>query len=205
MRIHGPGVALRVSRGSATGRRPIRRDRDRYRGAGQSFAEFALILPVLITLVLGAIDFGRVMQARVTSESSAKAGASWGASHLQNATQALEPAYALHKNPKNCGTASGLSYPSICNILARACSEATGIPGYSGATVFTGDGGDTYQVCSNGSAGNVCATSATQSNPFLTVSWAHNGVVFTPSNGVPQPVIGDVLTVNGTYCFKTFF
>src|SRR5438034_10521344 len=97
MRIHGPGVALRVSRGSATARRPIRRDRDRYRDAGQSFAEFALILPVLITLVLGAIAFGRVMQSWVSSESSAKAGASWGASHLQNATQALEPAYALHK------------------------------------------------------------------------------------------------------------
>src|SRR5438874_6230296 len=101
MRVHGPGVPFRVPRAPTRIRRSIRLGLRR-RSRGQSVVEFALILPVLMTLVLGAIDFGRVMQARVTSESAAKAGASWGASHLQNATQALEPAYALQKSPKNC-------------------------------------------------------------------------------------------------------
>src|SRR5436190_4991922 len=110
--------------------------------SGQSLVEFALMLPVLMTLILGSVDFGRVMQARVTSESSAKAGAFWGASHLQNATAALPPAYALASNPKNCGSASGLDYGPNCNILARACAEAAGLPGYSGGAAFTGDGGD---------------------------------------------------------------
>jgi hypothetical protein len=168
--------------------------------------EFALIFPVLLALILGSVDFGRVMQARVTSESSAKSGAFWGASHLQNATAALPPAYALASSPKNCGSASGLDYGPNCNILARACAEAAGLPGYSGGAAFTGDGGDSYQVCSSGSTGGVCTPSGGQSNPFLTVAWSHLGVAFTPGPGSgPKPAIGDALTVTGVYCFKTFF
>jgi hypothetical protein len=145
------------------------------------------------------------MQARVTSESASKAGASWGASHLQNATQALPPAYALTQNPKNCGSAAGLNYPPTCNILARACAEASGIPGYSGGTAFVGDGGDIYHTCTSGSTANVCSPSASQSNPFLSVAWIHNGIAFTPATSGQQAIIGDTITVTGTYCFKTFF
>ena len=91
-----PGAIARCNR--------IGRRRNRSGGQGQSVVEFALLLPILIALLLGAIDFGRIMQARVTSESAAKAGAHWGASHLQNATQGVEPAYGLTINPKNCGS-----------------------------------------------------------------------------------------------------
>ncbi len=172
---------------------------------GQSVAEFALILPVLIALLLGAIDFGRIMQARVTSESAAKAGAHWGASHLQNATQALPPVYAWLSNPKNCGSGTGLNYVPTCNILARACAEASGLPDFWGTTpALTGSGGDAYQVCSSGSPANVCQASASQSNPFLAVTWAHNGTTFVASDS-QRPVIGDTVMVTGTYCFRTFF
>ena len=171
--------------------------------SGQSIVEFALLLPIILVLVLGAVDFGRVMQARVTADSAAKAGASWGASHLQNATAALPPAYGLSTNPKNCG--AGLTYPPNCNILERACAEAAGLPGFSGGTVYTGDGGDQYQVCAQGSPASVCSASATQSNPYLVVAWKHNGTSFTPSNAGQRPVVGDEVTVTGTYCFKTFF
>jgi hypothetical protein len=161
---------------------------------------------VLLALILGAVDFGRVMQARVTSESSAKVGAQWGASHLQNAMAALPPAYALAGSPKKCGTASGLDYGPNCNILARACAEAAGLPSYSGGSVITGDGGDDYQVCSSGTSTNVCTPSASQSNPFMTIAWSHAGVAFTPAPGLgAKPAIGDTVTVTGVYCFKTFF
>jgi hypothetical protein len=166
---------------------------------GQSVVEFALVLPLLIALLLGCIDFGRVMQARVTSESAAKAGAQWGSAHLQNATQALPPAFA-----QNCGSGS-LAYAPNCNILARACAEASGLPGFSGTSpLVTGGGGDKYEICSSGSAANVCQPSSTQSNPFLTVTWSRNGTTFTPTSTV-KPAIGDSVTVTGTYCFKTLF
>jgi hypothetical protein len=178
---------------------------------GQSVVELALILPVLLALVLGALDFGRVMQARVTAESAAKAGASWGASHFQNATANLPPAYDLGNSGGDCGSAT-LKYPPTCNILARACAEAAGLPRFSGTTPpVPGYGGDTYQVCSSGSAANVCQAAPTQSNPFLVVTWADkDGNSFTASNvqnppGIRKPVIGDSVTVTGTYCFKTFF
>jgi hypothetical protein len=175
---------------------------------GQSVVELALILPLLLALVLGAIDFGRIMQARVTSESAAKAGAFWGASHLQNATANLPPAYDLGNSSGNCGSGAGLDYAPTCNILARACAEAAGLPRYSGGPLVSGYGGDTYQVCSKGVPANVCQAVPTQSNPLLVVTWADkDGNAFTPtsSSSSRKPAIGEVLTVTGTYCFKTFF
>jgi hypothetical protein len=173
--------------------------------SGQALVELALILPVLMLLFLGAIDFGRVMQARVTSESSAKAGAQWGASHIQNASQALEPAYTLQTNPKNCGGAAGLNFPPTCNVLSRACAEARTLPGFSGGTTYQSDDpAVTYQACTTGTAANVCSASGTQSNPFLTAVWKRGGAAFTPTNS-STPRLGDTVTVTGTYCFKTFF
>ena len=185
--------------------RPMRRIRSASAAisSGQALVELALILPVIFLIFIGAIDFGRVMQARVTSESSAKAGAQWGASHIQNATQALEPAYGLQGSPKNCGT--GLTYPPTCNILSRACAEAQGLPGFSGGTPYQSDDpAIQYQACTYGTAAGVCSPSATQSNPFLVVTWMRAGVAFTPTTSAAARV-GDTVTVTGTYCFKTFF
>jgi hypothetical protein len=182
----------RITRGSAS-------------APGQAVVELALVLPVILLLFIGAVDFGRVMQARVTAESSAKAGAQWGASHIQNATQALEPAYGLKANPGNCGSAAGLDYPPTCNVLYRACAEARGLPGFSGGTVYQSDDpAITSQACTTGSAANVCSASGSQSNPFLTVTWKRGGVAFTPTTTAAARV-GDTITVAGMYCFKTFF
>lgn len=149
------------------------------------------------------------MQARVTAESAAKAGASWGASHLQNATANLPPAYDLKNSSNKCGSGAGLDYAPTCNILARACAEAAGLPRFSGTTPpVTGYGTDKYQVCSSGSPANVCQAAPTQSNPFLVVTWADkngNSYTPTPNPSSRKPVIGDSVTVTGTYCFKTFF
>jgi Flp pilus assembly protein TadG len=44
---------------------------------GQSLAEFALILPVLVLLMLGAIDFGRVFFAYISVTNAARNGADY--------------------------------------------------------------------------------------------------------------------------------
>ncbi len=44
---------------------------------GQALAEFALVVPVLIILVLGAIDFGRVFFAYVSVTNAARNGADY--------------------------------------------------------------------------------------------------------------------------------
>lgn len=171
--------------------------RSNRRDLGQSLVEFALILPVLIVLLLGAVDFGRLLQARVTAESALRAGASWGATNLLTARQPFPPA--------GTGSCGAYSFSPSCNVLARACAEAAGFPNFSGGPTRTGSGGSTYQTCSSGSAANVCTPSGSQSNPFLSVAWSHAGagpgVTFDPTSSMP--VAGDVITVSGTFCFKT--
>ena len=46
---------------------------------GQTLAEFALVLPILLVLLLGVADFGRVFAASITTEASARNAAEIGA------------------------------------------------------------------------------------------------------------------------------
>jgi hypothetical protein len=59
-------------------RHTVRRPDSRY---GQSLVELAVVLPVLLLLLGGAIDLGRVFFARVAIESAAKEGALFGATN----------------------------------------------------------------------------------------------------------------------------
>jgi Flp pilus assembly protein TadG len=49
--------------------------------AGQSLVEFALLLPVLVMLILGALDLGRAFFTSVTIANAAREGARFGISH----------------------------------------------------------------------------------------------------------------------------
>jgi hypothetical protein len=57
------------------------RRRARARAAGQSLVELALVLPVLLLIVLVAIDFGRVFFGYVTLTNATRIGANYAASH----------------------------------------------------------------------------------------------------------------------------
>jgi Flp pilus assembly protein TadG len=59
----------------------IRRD-------GQALTELAIVLPLLIILVLGAVDFGRLFYAFQSVESAAAAGAQFGCLNAANAGNA---------------------------------------------------------------------------------------------------------------------
>src|SRR3954452_6216031 len=53
----------------------------RRRTGGQSLVEFALILPVMLLLLLGAIDFGRVFLGWVSLNNTARIAANYAASN----------------------------------------------------------------------------------------------------------------------------
>jgi hypothetical protein len=57
------------------------RRRARGRAAGQSLVELALVLPVLLLIVVVAIDFGRVFFGYVTLTNATRIGANYAASH----------------------------------------------------------------------------------------------------------------------------
>lgn len=63
-----------------TGRQPDRQ-RGRGRGVGQSVVEFAIILPVLLIIVCGLLDIGRLYYAYVAVTDAAAEGAAYAAVH----------------------------------------------------------------------------------------------------------------------------
>lgn len=58
------------------------------RSGGQALAELAILLPLLILIVLGAADYGRIYHHFIALESAASAGAQYGCVSLSKATDA---------------------------------------------------------------------------------------------------------------------
>ena len=52
---------------------------------GQSLVEFALITPLLLLLVMGTLDFGRVFYIKVALQSAAREGAYYRSYHFDDA------------------------------------------------------------------------------------------------------------------------
>jgi Flp pilus assembly protein TadG len=93
-------------------RRPGGGDRDR----GATAVEFALLLPVLLLLVFGLIDFGRALNAQITLTQAAREGArlaALGQSNVVSRTQAA---------------ATGLSQVSVTVTACPSGGSAGGSP-----------------------------------------------------------------------------
>jgi len=71
-----------MSTASSTSRRRRRSTRS---SRGQSLVEFALVLPVLLILVLMAIDFGRLFSSWVTLNNAARVAANYAAANPDEA------------------------------------------------------------------------------------------------------------------------
>jgi hypothetical protein len=72
------------------------RDSDARAPRGQSLVEFALLLPLLLVILLGVADFGRVFRAGIVMESATRAAAEAGAvEYLRQVSSGIEPDYDL--------------------------------------------------------------------------------------------------------------
>jgi hypothetical protein len=60
---------------------PVNMDRQRRRRQGQTLAEFALTLPILLLLMFGIIEFGRIFQAWVTLQNAARTAARYASTY----------------------------------------------------------------------------------------------------------------------------
>lgn len=82
---------------------------------GQSMVEFALVLPLLLVLLLGVADLGRVFAAGITIESAARNAAEIGAIER------------LRNKPDPLGDAA--DYQALHELVAKtACAEARLLP-----------------------------------------------------------------------------
>ena len=86
---------------------------------GQSVVEFALVLPMLLVLLLGVADFGRVFAAGIVLEASAR-----------NAAEAVAQEYLQFA--RNSPTIDAADYQRLHRVaLVEVCREAERLPSWS--------------------------------------------------------------------------
>jgi hypothetical protein len=85
---------------------------------GQSMVEFALVLPMLLVLLLGIADFGRVFTSAITVEAAARNGA-----------EAAAQEYVQMARNRPGGTLSNADYSHLHDVaIERVCRESALLP-----------------------------------------------------------------------------
>lgn len=88
---------------------------------GQSLVEFALVLPMLLVLLLGVADFGRVFQAGIALEAAAR-----------NAAEAAAQEYVQRQRVDPLTPLTSTDYDAIRAVAHRvACGDSTTLPNQS--------------------------------------------------------------------------
>ncbi len=113
---------------------------------GQSLVEFALVLPVLLILLLGVADFGRIFSAGIVVEASARNAADAAAQEYLQLKRNVAPltsadysrvhAIAIQsaceeaeRLPNRVGTGTSCTMPAVAVCIHDDAAE---LPGYSG-------------------------------------------------------------------------
>jgi TadE-like protein len=113
----------------------------RFRGeGGQSFVEFAFVLPFLVFLVLGIVQFGRAWHNYITITDAARVGAREGAVHRTTAcSSATTKISSLGVIPAgssvSCSTPGGLVVGEPLDVQITY-SFSIGLPGFFGVPAF---------------------------------------------------------------------
>lgn len=144
-------------------RSPARRRRRR---RGAAAAELALILPLLVTIVLGAVDFGRFAYNYIAVTNAARAGA----------------ASAMMNNYSSSTQSTWLT-----NITTAARQEMTGQTGYNSANLNV-----TSPTSSNGvtlESTGLRRVQVTVTYPFQTIVNWNFGIYSIPQNLTLQKTI----------------
>jgi hypothetical protein len=166
---------------------------------GQSLVEFGLVLPLLLVILLGVVDFGRVFTAGIAMEAAAR-----------NAAEAAAQEY--QQIIRNTPTPSAADYQRLNDIaLGEVCGEAQVLPNVDSVD----DDGDpvTPEVCSMpitaacvhdqyGADPNCGQASASvpPECPSL-IGWAPSNLAPAPTGLTPVPYI----EVRTCYHFTTLF
>lgn len=91
------------------------------RDRGAAAVEFALVLPILVALVFGLIDFGRAYNQQIELTQVAREGARLVALNQTNYVSRL-----VATAPSSLGlTAANISAPSVCTATSTSSNDAT--------------------------------------------------------------------------------
>ena len=94
------------------------------RESGSALVEFALVSPLLLVILLGAIDFGRVSYAAMALTNAARAGAQYGAQSLATSTDysGMQAAAIRSSSLDIAGMTAAASRRCECAGSAQACN-----------------------------------------------------------------------------------
>jgi len=171
MRDHRRSVGHGFAEIGSEETRVSRRDRYAGRRRGQSVAEMALVLPIVLLLFIGVLDFGRVFYAAIAISHGARAGVQYGA---QN-------------NPKS-GDFAGMRQAAtdalgdVSNLTVTACRYCRCADGTGSCASCPADNAD---LCATGSA---CLNSCPLDAPQVFVQVTVDKVFTTlfPYPGIPK-------------------
>ncbi len=147
-----------------------RHDRTR-RSRGQSVAEFAVVLPIMLLILAGAVDLGRAFYAYVAVENAAKEGAFYGARH-----------------PMCAGSSS--TCPDPLNVRWIVENEAANLKDRSGASELT-----TQAACRTPAGALVQPINDCVNGNIYVVQVTHTFRLVTPILG---DIVGSSLTLGAS-------
>lgn len=146
----------------------------RSRSRGQALAEFALVLPLFLTIVLGIFDIGRVVWARNSLEDAAREGARYAIVHGDSIGQ-------------SCPVGPSASVFSTIPTASSTCPY----PASSKQSVY--DQVRAYAWAAGGRPSSCTTTDSTTSGPCITVCYGTScsgdtDVASTTIRGTPVTV-----------------
>jgi Flp pilus assembly protein TadG len=101
---------------------------------GQSLVELALTFPVLIALLIGAMEFGRLAYATVELASAARAGAAYGIQNPVTFADTTGIAAAVTNDSPDISSFS----PVTVSTFSCTCSDGTAVTCATAATLCVG-------------------------------------------------------------------
>lgn len=143
--------------------------------AGQATVEFAIVLPLFLTLVLAIFDIGRVIWARNSLENAAREGARYAIVHGDSIGQScpVGPSAGIYSTAPTASSACPFPAPSKQSVYdqVRAFAWAAGGRPSSCTTADTTTTGPCITVCYGTScSGDTNATSTTIRGTSVTVT-----------------------------------
>jgi hypothetical protein len=184
---------------------------------GQGLVEFALVLPLLMILLLGIADFGRIFSAGITLEAAARDGAEAAAlERLHNPPDPSNPgdvAYyqRLHVLAAKtvCDEASRL--PNATPELAKSDPPASALtpgecPAFVGASGVSHPGSPVIRVCVHDGADPLCREPIPGYSLTIPADCTQVQALATSgSNASPGDTVSHLVEVRICYLFTTLF
>ncbi len=151
----------------------------RGRDSGQALVEAALTMPILLLLLLGAVELGDVAYAAIQVSAAARSGAQYAA---------MNGGGYMDCNSSGTGTCTSTS-----GIAQAAAKDALRVSQRSSAFIVTATHGCT---CSNGSACSASLACTSPGYPFITVT-VQTQASYPIAASVPGLIPGGTVTLHG--------